>query len=404
MSSRPSLLFLTPVTPSDRGNGLAMRAGLFLEGLAHSHAVRVLVAPVFGRPAPPGPLLARCAERCDVLELDPHPDQAAELRAGLATPHGRARAQALHPRPALCRMATLAGAQMVADAAEGSVAVHVMRLYLAPWLDVLLEHRPRACLVLDVDDVESDALVDFGPDGAQEAARYRRLEAHYLPQLDGVIVSAAEDAVLLQRRYPGVRAVPVPNAVRVSAGAAPPCTPAHASDLIFVGNLSYRPNIEGARWLIDEVLPRLGPTVTVNLVGSRPAPEVRALARRDWVRVVADVPSVDPWYCGARVAVAPLLSGGGTRIKVLEALAHGRPVVATAVGARGLPLEAGEHSPVAVADDADTFARSCRRLLDDPGLAHRLGEAGQAMIAGRASFERAAERVDAVIRQFMVAR
>jgi glycosyltransferase involved in cell wall biosynthesis len=381
---------VTPVMPSEGGNGLAMRAGVLLEGLARSHRVRVLVAPVFGRPPPPDPFVARRAAGVDVLRADRTADRVASTVARLATAGGRERAAVLHPLPALCGALTPTLADEVAVAAEGCAAVAVMRLYLAPLLDALLDRERRPPLVLDADDVESP--VHAGRGDHAEAEAYGRLEAYYLPRVDRVLVCCREDARLLARLRPRPRVVVISNAVR-PGGPQPP--PAGRHDLLFVGNLSYAPNVEGVRWLCEGVLPLL-PGVSAALVGSAPTAEVRALAAARDVRVAPDVPDVGPWYAGARVAVAPVLAGGGTRIKVLEALAHRRPVVATAAGARGLDL-AGPGGAVLVADSPSDFAATCRMLLSDPGLRRRLGERGARWVADSATVERVAGSIDLVL-------
>jgi glycosyltransferase involved in cell wall biosynthesis len=381
-----------------------MRAGLFLEGLSRSHDVRVLVAPVFGAAAAPGPLVTHCASQFDMLELDGDPLR--DLAARAATPSSRARAQALFPRPALSQGATLTAAAAVADAATGCVATHVMRLYLAPFLDALLEREDRPRLMLDIDDLESDTRRSFGPTAVDEAARYARLEAHYLPLLDAVTVSTREDAAVVEARHSPGRVVHVPNAVRVpQPDEGQPDEDLHvpSSDLLFVGNLSFRPNVDGARWLVEEILPLLADDVNLTMIGSRPAPEVLALATHPRVAVVPDVPSVGPWYRRATVAVAPLHSGGGTRIKVIEALAHGRPVVATRIGARGLELGVATGSPVLIADTPEEFALACGRLLDEPQLAKRLGAEGRARVTASLTVERVARQVDTAIRDMIAA-
>lgn len=381
-----------------------MRAGLFLRGLARSHEIHVLVVPVFRRVAPPGPLVARCAAEYRVLELEQEPQQMADLVARAATATGRARLQALHPRPAPARAATVASAKAVADAAEDCAGVHVMRLYLAPFLDDLLDSPRRPRLVLDLDEVDSEVWLQFSGGRPQEMARYRRLEDYYLRLCDLVITAAPEDASMLRARHPGITVAHVPNAVPVPAvESVRGDTPAQAADLLFVGNLSSSPNVEAAKWLVGEVVPLLADGITVNLIGSRPTPDVQALSSRPGVTVIADVPAMSPWYARARIAVAPLLSGGGTRIKVIEALANGRPVVATSSGARGLKISDGA-SPVLVADTPRAFAYACRRLLEDPEMASRLGEQGRAWISDSLSIERVAERIDALEREVIGSR
>ena len=226
MADSPGLLFVTPVTPATEGNGLAMRAGLFLEGLARSHSVRVLVVPVFGRPENPGDFVDEHAADFLVLDL------------------GSARV-----------------ADDVADAAANCWAVHVMRLYLAPFVSALLDRPGRPPMVLDLDDVESTTHRSLGL--GSDAERYERLEARYLPLFDRVLTASPRDARSVTRRL-GLTAVQaVPNAVRPSRL---PFEPAGAHDLLFVGNLSYPPNAEAARWVCGEVLPLMGDATSPSSV------------------------------------------------------------------------------------------------------------------------------------------
>lgn len=379
--TRARVLFLTPVMPAEGGNGMAMRAGLWLEGLAASHSVDVLVGPVAGPPAPPGRLVERLAASCEVLELGSQTEQSA-IGDRLSTPAGRARMRALHPLPLLSRAATPAAAEAVARAAAGRAAVVAMRLYIAPLLDALLDAPARPAVLLDLDEVESLAW----PDGDQ-AERYRRLEREYLPAVDAVFTSSADEA----RAVP-VPAAVVPNAVRIP----PPLNGAADRDLLFVGNLSYAPNVEAVEWLCAEVLPRLPSGVHATVAGSSPGSKVRAATEWAGVELVADPPEVTPWYGRSRVALAPQRRGGGTCIKVLEALAHSRPVVGTPAGARGLGVF-GEDGPVLVADEPREFAAACETLLADAAGAARLGAAGRARVEETASVELVAGQIDRLV-------
>jgi glycosyltransferase involved in cell wall biosynthesis len=346
-----------------------MRAGLFLEGLARCHSVRVLVIPVFGWPDDPGGFVHRHAATFDVLDLAVH------------------RTEALRPLPALSRAATPAAKRKAAAAADGCRAVHVMRLYLAPFMDALLERRTRPPMVLDLDDLESTTHRSLGL--ADEAERYERLEAHYLPLFDRVLTASSGDAQTIAHRYRLAGAQAVPNAVR------PPQTrfePAGRHDLLLVGNLSYAPNADAACWLCRDVLPLLG-DVTVAVVGSRPGPEVCALADDARVTVAADVPEVGPWYAGAQVATAPLRAGGGIPTKVLEAFAHDRPVVTTTQGAAAFDVDQ-EDGPALIADDPEDFARACRRLLDDPQLATRSAARGAELVRAYSTVDVVATSID----------
>jgi glycosyltransferase involved in cell wall biosynthesis len=383
-AARRDVALLTPVMPAEGGNGLAMRAGLTLEGLARSHDVRVIVAPVFGAPPPPGALVRRLATEVVVLPPDGGAHPAADLMERLARPASRERAQALHPRPALSAPLTLALARRVAEVVAGCAAVHVLRLYLAPLLDALIERRARPRLVIDVDDLESDVRRRAG--AHEEADAFARLEAHYLPRVDLVLACSEADAARL-RRLPGVAAAVLPNAVRLPRTVTPP---GRRHDLLFVGNLGYAPNAAGVAWLAREVLPLL-PGTRAAIVGASPGPDVRALAGPG-LEVAADVPDLAPWYAGATVAVIPLHAGGGTRIKALEALAYARPVVATPIGVEGLAV--GEAQGVLVADGAPDFAARCRALLDDPVRAEALGTAGRGWVRAHATVDAVAAALD----------
>jgi len=365
-----------------------MRAGLLLEGLSRSFTVKVLVVPIFGVPPPPTGRMSSLATDTLRLSLNPADDPVSELIGRLQLPGGRERAQVLHPLPSLSRRATGPAAAQALEQAAGVDLVLVLRTYLAPVLDGMLERAERPALLLDVDDVESVAQRELGrPD---QAEAFERLESHYLPLVDRVIVCSNADARVLTERLPLPEPAVIPNAIRPPVRL--PGPPSGDHDLLFVANLSYEPNIEAAAWLCGEVLRHL-PDVRVALVGSQPAAAVRALADDRRVTLAADVEDVAPWYAGASVATVPVLRGGGSRIKLIEAFAHLRPVVATPTGARGAPWSQRE-SPVVLADTPARFAQACRELRDDPLRAGQLAARGAALVRERASVEIVAAQID----------
>jgi glycosyltransferase involved in cell wall biosynthesis len=130
--------------------------------------------------------------------------------------------------------------------------------------------------------------------------------------------------------------------------------------ILFVGSGGYLPYERGLAWLVHDVLPRVRETVPVvfDVVGQPPARPVSA----EGVRYMGRVPSVEPWYAGAHAVVVPVFQGSGTRLKMIEAMAYGRPVVSTRLGAEGLPVVAGQN--YLAADDADAFANALLSLAD----------------------------------------
>jgi glycosyltransferase involved in cell wall biosynthesis len=151
--------------------------------------------------------------------------------------------------------------------------------------------------------------------------------------------------------------------------------PAGSKMLLFCGTLSYEPNADAIVWFVRQVLPhvqKIHADVRVAVIGHNPPPQVAALASDPSVEVHPNVPDVRPFYEQAAMVIVPIHSGGGTRIKILEAGACRRPVVSTTIGAEGLDLTPGLHC--LIADDPIDFATKCSQLLTDDGLARRLAD------------------------------
>jgi glycosyltransferase involved in cell wall biosynthesis len=151
--------------------------------------------------------------------------------------------------------------------------------------------------------------------------------------------------------------------------------------IVFVGLFLYPPNADAARWMIEEILPRVRqvvPQCLLFLVGRDAPRDLRDLSRRPGVFFTGRVDDVGPYYARCRVAAAPLRAGGGTRLKILEAMAYGCPVVSTTVGAEGLTVKNGEH--LLVADTAEDFARASVSLLQDPELRNRLRRNARSLV------------------------
>lgn len=144
--------------------------------------------------------------------------------------------------------------------------------------------------------------------------------------------------------------------------------------VLFTGNFTHPPNRDAAQWLAAEIMPRVRgqhPQARLLLVGTAPPQEISSLAIDDQVSVVADAPDLDAYLARAAVCVAPVRLGGGMRMKVLYALASGKAVVSTSLGAEGYIRE-GEEAPMLIADDAEGIAAGVARLLTDATVRHEL--------------------------------
>jgi glycosyltransferase involved in cell wall biosynthesis len=144
--------------------------------------------------------------------------------------------------------------------------------------------------------------------------------------------------------------------------------------LLYTGLMSYEPNVGAVRHFVAEVLPLIRqeiPNAAFHIVGARPTEEVQALASES-VIVHGSVPDMRPYFDAAMAVVVPLLEGGGTRLKILEAAASGKAIVSTSLGAEGLSLRHDED--LLIADSALEFAAAVIRLCKDAGLRWRLGQ------------------------------
>jgi glycosyltransferase involved in cell wall biosynthesis len=410
------VLLLSPITPTDRGNGLSMRAGLFLEALS-PYDVSLVVVPVSGPPPAQWPtfVLDRTVERaCIPLRTPAH----VALTDGGSAPAGWRDVAVVRSRlqPALSRLATVECVEEAGRAFNGRPAfdiVIVMRSYLAPFLTAFRGSRRRhAPAILDLDDDEvttrrrlavlhaSAGRSALSQEEAAEADRYRILEAAWLPCFDHLLVCSEHDRAVVAERTAHRAMHVIPNGVvlpdEVSRIASREDSSAR---LLFVGSLGYAPNVDAASVLCREILPRLrarvGREVGVDLVGSQPTSAVLALGRIEGVSVHADVPDVAPYYRRAHLAVVPIRAGGGTRLKILEAFAHGVPVVSTSIGAEGLDAIAERH--LLIADEPTHLVDACQRLLASPPLAARLRTEARSLVQARYEISVVAQRIRSVV-------
>jgi len=152
--------------------------------------------------------------------------------------------------------------------------------------------------------------------------------------------------------------------------------------LVFLGSMDWMPNIDGVMFFTEEIFPLVKqtlPGVTLTIVGRNPPARVRELAGRDpAIKVTGTVDDVRPHLAAAEAMIVPLRVGGGTRIKIFEAMATGIPVIATRIGAEGLPVNHGEH--VLLADAPADFARETVALLTQPEQRQRIGQAGLRLV------------------------
>jgi sugar transferase (PEP-CTERM/EpsH1 system associated) len=224
-------------------------------------------------------------------------------------------------------------------------------------------------------------------------------ERHWVRRFPMCVAVSERDAATLQYMSPETQVHIVPNGVD-SRYFAPRANQHDPQTLLFFGTLSYGPNAEGLIWFCQEILPRVRrsrPDVKLEVVGLDPPPRVADLGRLPGVQVTGFVPDIRPKLWSATICVVPLLVGGGTRLKILEALAAGCPVISTAIGADGLSLVEGEH--LLIADTPDQFARGILTLLESAELRRRLADAGREAVTQRYDWEQIALQLESACEQ-----
>lgn len=213
-----------------------------------------------------------------------------------------------------------------------------------------------------------------------EWRKLRAREAEACARADLTIAVSEDDRTRLAELAPGSRTAAIPTGVDTSyfRPVEHAERPAH---LVFSGSMDWHPNEDAVVYFVDAILPRLRasmPDISFTVVGRHPGEHLRAIADRAGITLTGTVDDVRPWIAQGAVYVVPLRAGGGTRLKIFEALSMGKAVVSTTVGAEGLTIESGRH--YVAADHPAAFADAILSLLREPTRRRQLGEAGRRLV------------------------
>lgn len=262
--------------------------------------------------------------------------------------------------------------------------------------------RNRPLLVLDEHNIEYDILRRTAAAGTgvtrrvYNAVNWRKLareERSAWRRFDGVAITSDRDESLLREQQADCRTAVIPNGVDIH-GFPRSTEPTDPGSILFFGAINYFPNADGVAYFVDDIFPAIRarrPDATFRVLGPGAGDDV--LARQgDGVEIVGMVDDVNPHIDRAAVVVVPLRIGGGTRLKIVEALSKGKAVVSTRIGAEGIDVVDGEH--VLLADDPRDIADRVEQVLADPRLAQRLGDAGRRLAEERYSWAVVTDRLE----------
>ena len=229
--------------------------------------------------------------------------------------------------------------------------------------------------------------------------KLRREELGTYRDADGVYLCSAEDERRLLDVIPGARTAVIPNAADVEYYQPRPTDPPpDCRTLVFFGLLSYAPNVDGVIYFIEKIWPRIAeahPEARFKIIGGRPPRSLQLLAGPR-VELTGFVPDLRPHLAAAAAVVVPLQLGGGTRLKIVEAMAMGKAIVSTPLGAEG--IEAVRGRDLLIEAQPEAFADAVNRLLGAPELAARIGRSARSLAVERYSWSGAARALEGFFR------
>ncbi len=232
-----------------------------------------------------------------------------------------------------------------------------------------------------------------------QAAKLERAEQTQCPRFDVNLVVSEGDRRLLQAIQPNAHYHIVANGVDTQYFV-PITSEPEAHSVIFTGLLGWGPNVSAMKFLVRDVWPHVKakfPAARLYLAGKKPAKHVLAWPEEDSsITVVPNPDDMRPWLARATVCVCPIREGGGTRLKILDAMAMGKPVVSTTIGCEGLHVTPREN--ILIADTPQDFAAKMSDLFEDRELQRRLGANGRALVEGEYSWDRIGQQLEAAYR------
>jgi len=366
--------------------GGALRTASLLEYVARRYDTHLIVFREPGAPDPAEQIPPGLIRRVTVLDLPPH------RRDGLSRALRNAARLARRVPPLIDRFAGF-GAH-VRRAVEGrryNLGI-IEHFWCAPYHEQIAPVCDRT--VLDLHNIESVlhrrcAEVEPGAIGIahrvfERAAR--KQEGRWLPRFSSVLAASESDAETAHSIAPKAFASVYPNSVAAVPQPKPGCDDA----IVFSGNMEYHPNIDAVRYFRAQIWPLLRdrhPSLVWRLVGKNPRGVCAYTAGDSRIEMVGPVPDAVVELARSRIAVVPLRTGSGTRLKILEAWSAGLPVVSTTIGSEGLPARDGET--LLLADTPADFAAAVTRLLTCPEMCRSLGAAGRLLVEKEFTWESA---------------
>ncbi len=409
MPSPIKVLLLTPQTPYPPDQGAPIRNFSFVRYLGQSPNYKLSLLS-FARPGESvttSPALTELAKYCRQVELVPHPPARSKLV--------RLRDSLLSSRPDLAKRLASPLFQTALDRLLQTESFDVIQcegLEMAPF-GLALRKNLATRLVLDEHNAEylmqrrifeQDWQSGWKRRPAAlyswlQARRLERYERTALEKFDRAIAVSEPDRAALAGLGPTSRPVAViPNGIDLTEFTPEGSEKEQPDTLVFTGTMDFRPNVDAVSWFVNEVWPRIlaqKPNAQFFIVGRRPTPAVANLKNSPGIHVTGTVLDPRPYVRQSALYIVPMRMGGGVRFKVLEAMAMGKAIVTTPMGADGIDLTTGQEA--VVADTAQDFAGAVLDLLNDPVRREKLAKQGRRFVEENFDWRKITPRLDEVL-------
>ena len=289
-------------------------------------------------------------------------------------------------------------------ASEAFDLVQVEHLHMGQYLPIIKEYGLP--MLLRQQNVESVMTERFWRQArglyrlyvGLQIAKLRRFEVQVCLQADACLMMTEVDAECLKRMNPHISTVVIPAGVDLTYYHPSPESNKE-NEIVFVGAMNWAPNIEAVLWFCGEIFPKVKrqlANVRLCIVGKDPPPSVRRLSSRPDVYVTGFVQDVRDYVAKASVFLVPLRVGSGMRLKILEAMAMGKAVISTRIGAEGIEAVDGQH--ILLADTADDFSASVIRLLTDANMRRHIGQNARRLVERRYSWNTMVDLTEQIYR------
>lgn len=379
---------VTPYLPWPADTGGKLRSYYLIKGLAEQAQVD-LYTVCYGTPPPVGDMTEFC-HSVQIVPLTPTPPRQEMARIWFdRRPRSVRYFQDDHSLISIRARLETAYDVLICD--EISMASYFCDLHHH-------DRTPRVIMRQKIDYLHYREMAESRPLGVArmldwlEARRLQRFEETMMPRFQGAIVCSPEDRAIASQQGPNLAFETIVNGADVTYFV-PNRQPDPQPTLLLLGTMHYQPNIDMVLYFFRTMYPQLRralPDLQIFIVGHMPPPEISALANNPGVTVTGSVDDVRPYMNRSWLLAVPLRLGGGTRLKIIEAMAAELPVVSTAVGAQG--LDEISHELITIADTPDEFITAIIQLLADEQRRRQLAEAGRAAVVERYSWQMLGQR------------